>query len=178
MSEESTDRRERGVALTPLQMQTAMMSAMGLGPTEIARTLGCAKQTIIDYAKKDWWVAERDKWVELGLAKLDTAIHAQRARMLALHDEMVTTLFEAVTASDADGHPLWQTRMKAAEIIARSPAIMKMLGEVTRDGPDTNVNAVTVVNLHIPEGRRPRVVGEVIDQEPLALEIEESGDVE
>jgi len=157
-----------------------MVSAMGIGPREASRLLGCNEKTIVHYGREQWWLDERDKWIAAGLAKLDTAIVAQRVRMLALHDEFVGGVRDAIQSELPDGSPNWPVRLKALELISNSPVIKAVLGPApgaSREGDGAPHNQVTVIQFQLPPGTTVPEEHDVIDQDPLELpeEAEDAG---
>lgn len=158
--------------LTALQIQTAMLSGMGRTPREIARLLDCHEKTVSNLLQNPAWVAERQKWIEAGLAKLDAAVTAQRAGMLALHDEFITGVRNSIHAELPNGEPNWPVRLAGLKMIHDHPAIKALLGS-GETGEDKGVGQVTVVQFHIPADKMPRQVGDaevIIDQTPRELE--------
>lgn len=157
--------------LTPLAKQAAMLAAMGKGPRESAKLLGCNEKTIVHYGREDWWLAERDKWIAAGLAKLDEAITAQRVSMLALHDEFIDGVRAALNAQLPSGDPNWPVRLQGLRLIHDHPAIKALLGPAPGSANDgqSAPGQVTVVQFNLPPGAVAPTEYDIIDQEPLEL---------
>ena len=153
--------------LSPLALQSAMLSAMGKTPTEISRLLGCAMGTVVRYGEDERWVAERDKWLEHQLLPLAQAIEAQRARMLALHDAFVDKVYKALDAKDPHGEPNWPVVLAGMKLVNDSPVIKQLLGAQTQQAQESGPNQVTVVQFNLPRDRLPRRMLDVIDAEPV-----------
>lgn len=151
--------------LTTLQTQIAMLDAQGLGPLEISRALGCHEKTVTHLRREDWYQAERQRWIELNINRLEPIINRLKAQAVGAHEKAITELVDQLSAEDAEGRPLRPVRAKAAEIIINSPIIRGLVG-VTKDEAQAVAAAVTTVNLTVTRERLPtddKVI--IIDQE-------------
>lgn len=149
-----------------------MLTAGGKSPREIAKLLGCHEKTVSNMKREPWWTPELERWTEAGLAKLDDAITAQRARMLVIHDEFADGIREAMQAELPSGDPNWPVRLQAYKLVAEHTSIKALLGS-GYESEDKAPGQVTVVQFHIPADKMPRQVGDaevVIDQTPKELE--------
>lgn len=132
--------------LTTLQVQIAMLDAFGYNATEIGKALDCTPDYVRKTRGDTWFPAERDKWVSQGVGQLEPILESLRVRALGVHGEALHELQDMLHASDSEGHPLYDVRLKAIQIALNHRLIQAITG-ATDEGKSVTA-AVTQVTLN------------------------------
>jgi hypothetical protein len=132
--------------LTARQQQIAMLDAWGYNATEIGKALDCTPAYVRATRGKDWFPAERDKWITGGLLQLEPILESLRVRALGVHGEALDELQKMLHAEDSEGNPLYDVRIKAIQIALNHRLIQAITGAV--DEGKSIAAAVTQVTLN------------------------------
>lgn len=133
--------------LTTRQIQIAMLDAQGYNATEIGIALDCTPDYVRKTRRDAWFPAERDKWINSGgIVQLENILLSLKTRALGVHGEALEELQDMLHASDADGNPLYDVRLKAVQIALNHRLIQAITGAV--DEGKSVTAAVTQVTLN------------------------------
>ncbi len=143
-----------------------MLDAWGWNATEIGKALDCTPDYVRKSRREEWFADERAKWIGTGMVVVDEVLSALKVRALGVHAEALDGLQEAMVASDDEGRPLWDVRIKAYQIALNHRLIQAIVGAVDEGKSITAAVTQVTVNFMRGEDGLPildYVEGEIVD---------------
>lgn len=145
------------------QKAGAYYDAQGRGPSEIAGLVGVHEKTISTWRRDPRYLAERARWVDTMLDKIEPMLQRARALHLAALHEVNEMLREAVQATDSEGRPVWSTRVAAAKALIDHPITKALFAAAELAADRDREGGNSVVHLHIHGDEVEVVEGEAVE---------------